>query len=489
MQQYSIANQAMTIGAYADAHAMDVVRTYRDDGRSGLTIEHRPALQALIRDVTGGHPGYAIILVLDVSRWGRFQRVDEAAFYEFLCWRAGVKVIYVAEAFANDDSPFAMIVKSIKRMMSAEYSRELSGKTVIGHRRLAGYGFHQGGKPGYGLARVVVDSDGKRRMGLKPGQWKGTATDRVLLVPGALHERRLVRWMFEQTAGGASFKAIARDLNARGEKTAQGNPWNCRTVAAIINSEKYIGNLVYGRHQKRLGARMTGSHEDDWVRCDGAIRPIIPRALFDAAHEAHKGRQTRMDDEAILRRARLLLEREGRLSTPLIDAEPGMPASQVCGRRFGGLTNMYRNLGYVQQRNAGCADARRAISTWRRSVTAFLADWLDENGSAVEQDGWHLRIDRAWTLSVTVLNASGKGKDIWFNHRPVEPTDVVVYARIRLGEAAPLDYIVLPGASGPVLPHRFYQHNGPLVDSCTYPSLAIIGDLARLSRLESQRCG
>jgi hypothetical protein len=33
-----------------------------------------------------------VILVLDVSRWGRFQDIDESAYYEFLCRRAGMQV-------------------------------------------------------------------------------------------------------------------------------------------------------------------------------------------------------------------------------------------------------------------------------------------------------------------------------------------------------------------------------------------------------------
>jgi len=171
IQRYSLANQATALGAYADANGIQIIRTYRDEARSGLTIEHRPGLQPLIHDVSTGNPGYTVVLVLDVSRWGRFQKVDEAGLYEFLCWRSGVRVCYVAEASANDDSPFTMIVKALKRMMAAEYSRELSGKVIVAHRRLAAMGFHQGGNPGYGLGRVIVDADGKRRMKLKRRQF------------------------------------------------------------------------------------------------------------------------------------------------------------------------------------------------------------------------------------------------------------------------------------------------------------------------------
>jgi DNA invertase Pin-like site-specific DNA recombinase len=37
------------------------------------------------------------VLVYDVSRWGRFQDIDESAHYEFVCKQAGIKVAYCAE--------------------------------------------------------------------------------------------------------------------------------------------------------------------------------------------------------------------------------------------------------------------------------------------------------------------------------------------------------------------------------------------------------
>jgi DNA invertase Pin-like site-specific DNA recombinase len=34
-QQYSIENQAVVIGAYAQLHKLSIIRTYRDEGESG----------------------------------------------------------------------------------------------------------------------------------------------------------------------------------------------------------------------------------------------------------------------------------------------------------------------------------------------------------------------------------------------------------------------------------------------------------------------
>jgi DNA invertase Pin-like site-specific DNA recombinase len=157
LQQYSLVNQAAAIAAYAQAHNLTIVRTYRDSGESGLLIKNRPGLLSLLRDLR--HADFGHILVYDVSRWGRFQDVDESAHYEYLCRRAGVRISYCAEQFENDGSLLSSIVKNLKRVMAAEHSRELSAKVHAGQCRLASLGFKQGGPANYGLCRTLIDEN------------------------------------------------------------------------------------------------------------------------------------------------------------------------------------------------------------------------------------------------------------------------------------------------------------------------------------------
>jgi hypothetical protein len=90
-QQYSVHNQIEAIARYAANRRFDIMRTYADEGRSGLSLAGRPALQKLLADVAAGMPGYDAILVYDVSRLGRFQDPDEAASYELRCRAAGIE--------------------------------------------------------------------------------------------------------------------------------------------------------------------------------------------------------------------------------------------------------------------------------------------------------------------------------------------------------------------------------------------------------------
>ena len=76
LQQYSIENQAAVIAAYAQLQKLSIVRTYRDEGISGLRIKNRMGLTKLIEDVRSDlGADFSHVLVFDVSRWGRFQDV------------------------------------------------------------------------------------------------------------------------------------------------------------------------------------------------------------------------------------------------------------------------------------------------------------------------------------------------------------------------------------------------------------------------------
>ena len=80
-QQYSTHNQADKIREYAARRGIEIVCTYADEGKSGLSLGGRAALQRLIADVETGQANFNLILVYDVSRWGRFQDADESAYY------------------------------------------------------------------------------------------------------------------------------------------------------------------------------------------------------------------------------------------------------------------------------------------------------------------------------------------------------------------------------------------------------------------------
>ena len=225
-QKYSTENQSEAMQQYAAQRGIEIVRTYADEGKSGLSLEGRDALKQLIEDVQTEKADFSTILVYDVSRWGRFQDADESAYYEYICKRAGISVQYCAEQFENDGSPVSTIVKGVKRAMAGEYSRELSVKVFTGQCRLIELGYRQGGPPGYGLRRSLIDQTGAAKGELSRGEHKSIQTDRVVLVPGPPEEIDTVRWIYRSfVKNGKPEREIANILNERGITTDLGRPW------------------------------------------------------------------------------------------------------------------------------------------------------------------------------------------------------------------------------------------------------------------------
>ena len=124
--QYSTDTQSDNIRDYASKHGIEIVKTYTDEGKSGLSIFGRTGFQKLLRDVDSGRADFNLILVYDISRWGRFLDPGEGAYYEDICKHAGIEVTYCAEQCGDDSASVSTIVRAIKRSMADEYRRQLS---------------------------------------------------------------------------------------------------------------------------------------------------------------------------------------------------------------------------------------------------------------------------------------------------------------------------------------------------------------------------
>ncbi len=223
IQKYSIESQEVANAAYAAGHGIEIVRTYSDGGKSGVTLKKRTGLQQLLDDVCMGTADFEVILVYDVSRWGRFQNSDQAAFYDYTCLAKGVKVIYIAEGFSDDDSPLASLLKALKRGMAGEFSRELSVKVRAGLAHRASKGYALNGRPLLGIRRHVIRPDGTTRCVLGVNEKKAYLTDHLVNALGPLEEVELVRSIYRMyLREGATLRSVCRQLNAAGHRDIAG---------------------------------------------------------------------------------------------------------------------------------------------------------------------------------------------------------------------------------------------------------------------------
>jgi DNA invertase Pin-like site-specific DNA recombinase len=354
-QNYSLEAQRRVIAAYAQARGYEIVQTYTDAGVSGLRLEGRNGLKQLLADVLAGHAGYSVILVYDVSRWGRFQDPDQSAHYEFICREAGVRIEYCAEPFVNDGALVSGIVKHLKRAMAAEYSRELSAKVAQAQRGLAEKGYWRGGTCGYGFRRCAVAPDGTAAQVMEPGEYKGLQGYRTILVPGPDCEIQTVRRIFRLFAiAGLGVRGISAQLNAELVASGQDRAWSPFRVKRLLSDEKYVGAFVLGRRTSRL-KRVELQPRSRWVRVPDACPRLVEACLFKLAQSNMRHRRESASDESLIAELRLVLATYGRLSNTLIQADERAHCPAVYIKRFGGLTAAYALAGYepsAQQRQA-----------------------------------------------------------------------------------------------------------------------------------------
>jgi DNA invertase Pin-like site-specific DNA recombinase len=448
-QRYSIQNQAAAIAAFAQQKGLTIVDTYVDEGRSGLRIKGRPGLIELIDDVCSGRADFDHVLVYDVSRWGRFQDVDEAAHYEFICKEHGVKVAYCAEQFDNDGSLLSSIVKNIKRVMAAEYSRELSVKVHTGQSRIASLGFRVGGPLTFGLRRELVGENRRSKGQLKKGERKSLQSDRVRLGLGSQVEREIVRWIFHQfVIKQMPDAAIARQLNQGNVANNHGRPWTPDMIHNILKNENYVGNIVYNRRSRRLGQKLVNNPPDRWVRSEVIIDPIVDQGLFARAQKIMEERRVSISEDEMLLRLRLLLKRRGKLSVSIINNAKGVPHSTVYGRHFGSVRKAFALIGYVSRRDCEWIDTKRywseMLATHAKQVAEKLKAQFDEDSACVTVNGKH-RI-----CFQVARQSKKKGPNyaaVWRVNRRKHQSGLLVVLRLDEPNRAVADYLLMPAAT------------------------------------------
>ena len=476
-QKYSTDNQAEAIRLYAERRGYEIVQTYADEGKSGLNLGGRLALQKLLDDVKTGRANFKALLVYDVSRWGRFQDPDEAATYELCCRRAGVQVHYCAEQFENDGSIGSSIIKTVKRAMAGEYSRELSVKVFAGQANLIRLGYRQGGAAGFGLRRMLVDQAGETKGTLGRGQHKSIATDRVILVPGPDGEIEIVREVYRSfVEGGRSEYEIAGQLNQRGILTDLERPWTRGSVHQLLINEKYIGNNVWARTSFKLKAAHVQNAPAEWIRADDAFQGIVDKSIFERAQSIIHARSEQVSNERMLNLLAQILEQRGYLSGLIIDEVDDCPSSSAFRSRFGSLLRAYALVGFSPDHDYRYLETNRKLRAFHSTVVQAILTGIESRKGSANQDAATdlLTINREFTASIVIVRCfqTGAGSLRWkLRLDTALKPDITVAVRMdRLNEQAK-DYYLLPGLDMREAVLRLAEYNGLSLDAYRFDTL------------------
>lgn len=450
-QQYSLHNQSEYIKDYAEKNNMEIAYTYDDAGKSGVSIIGRHSLQQLLSDVEQKKIDIQAVLFYDVSRFGRFQNSDEAAYYSFLFERNGVDLIYCSEPIPTKDFPLeSSVILNIKRSSAAYHSRNLSEKVFIGQVNLIKLGYHQGGMAGYGLRRLLVDENGIAKEILGFRKRKSIQTDRVILIPGPKNEIKIVNSIYDLFIDDNMPEfIIAERLNEQNIPAENGTLWTRAKIHQILTNEKYIGNNIYNKTSSKLKSRLVKNPKNEWVRCDKAYKPIISKKKYNKAQEIIQLRSVHLTNDELLEKLKQKLESNGKLSGFIIDEDDTGPSSSVYRTRFGGLLRAYTLIGYKPEHDYSYIQINEALRSFYSGIIEDFKGEILKSNCYIDEYKYApmLYINDELLISVLITKCTPmkSGKLRWkvrFDNS--QKADITIVIRMDSQNISPLDFYIIP---------------------------------------------
>ncbi len=285
---YSLEGQKNGLKRFADREEMEIIGIYEDAGKSGKSIEGRPAFQQMLKDIGDGL-AVDYILVYKLSRFGR-NAADILNSLEYV-QSYGVNLICIEEGIDSSQTSGKLLISVLSAV--AEIEREnIIEQTMNGRREKARQGGWNGGFAPYGYY-------------LKDNQLYIEET-----------EAEAVRMIYEQFAGSdIGYGGVARNLNLQGvKKIPRQNGhlelWSSHFVRQILDNPVYCGKIAYGRRtrEKVKGTKNEYKqvHTDDYILEEGQHEAIIDQELWDKVHEKRLATGIKQPSKAGKERAHLL---------------------------------------------------------------------------------------------------------------------------------------------------------------------------------------
>ena len=245
---------------------MEIVGIYEDAGKSGKSIEGRPAFKKMLSDIKNGLE-IDYILVYKLSRFGR-NAADILNSLEFV-QSYGINLICIEEGIDSSQTSGKLLISVLSAV--AEIEREnIIEQTMNGRREKARQGGWNGGFAPYGYY-------------LKDNQ---------LLIEET--EAEAIRIIFDKFANSdVGLGGVAKYLNLQGiKKIPRQNgtleTWSSHFIRLILDNPVYCGKIAYGRRtrEKVKGTKNEYKqvHTDDYILEDGQHEGIVSEELWQKAH-------------------------------------------------------------------------------------------------------------------------------------------------------------------------------------------------------------
>lgn len=264
---FSLDGQRSSLKRFADREEMTVVDIYEDAGKSGKSIEGRPAFKKMLSDIENGLQ-IDYILVYKLSRFGR-NAADILNSLEFI-QSYGINLICIEEGIDSSQESGKLLISVLSAV--AEIEREnIIEQTMNGRKEKARQGGWNGGFAPYGYY-------------LK---------DKNLFVQE--EEAEVIRIIYDKFANTEmGYGGVAQYLNLQGIKKIQRqngklNEWSGSFVRQILDNPVYCGKIAFGRRAKEKVKGTKNEYRQAWqeeyIVADGKHEAIISKELWNRVRE------------------------------------------------------------------------------------------------------------------------------------------------------------------------------------------------------------
>lgn len=264
---YSLEGQVTCMKKFAEREEMKVIDIYEDAGKSGKSINGRPAFRRLLEDIKNDL-AIDYVLVYKLSRFGR-NAADILNSLEFI-QSYGVELICVEEGIDSSQTSGKLLISVLSAV--AEIEREnIIEQTMNGRKEKARQGEWNGGPAPYGYRLqdncLVIDEE----------------------------EAETIRLIFDRFVNtDKGYGGVAKYLNLQGVKKNPHTPnsveqWSAHYVKVILDNPVYCGKLAFGR---RTREKVKGTKDeyrtvqtDDYILVDGKQEAIVDMETWERARK------------------------------------------------------------------------------------------------------------------------------------------------------------------------------------------------------------
>lgn len=270
VEGYSLEAQKNCLKKFAEREEMKIVDCYEDAGKSGKSIEGRPAFKKMLSDIENGQ-SVDYILVYKLSRFGR-NAADILNSLEVI-QTYDVNLICIEEGIDSSQTSGKLLISVLSAV--AEIEREnILEQTMNGRREKARQGLWNGGPAPYGYFlkdnKLCINED----------------------------EAGLVRLIYDKYANTTmGYSGIAKYLNLQGIKKIVRTGrmienWSAPFMKEILENPVYCGKIAYGRRtlEKVKGKKNEYKRKNatDYITVDGQHEPLVSEEVWNQVQEKRR---------------------------------------------------------------------------------------------------------------------------------------------------------------------------------------------------------